>query len=129
MEFGGPDREAVGVRWNDLLGRLLDDIVGEAISVGPERTTGTDLAFWIVLPFLMRTTDDAVGDRDRLCFVEPDELYNLKEDPRETENVIDEHHEEAQRLSSMFGDYFRRAPSTIVKGIQGRYEMASGSVN
>ncbi len=60
---------------------------------------------------------------------EPDELYNLKEDPGETKNVIDEYHTEAQRLSSMFGDYFRRAPSTTVKGIQGRYEMASGSVD
>jgi len=60
---------------------------------------------------------------------EPDGLYNLIIDPRETKNVIDEHHEEAQRLSAMFGDYFRRAPAKVIKGIQGRYEMASGSVD
>lgn len=60
---------------------------------------------------------------------EPDELYNLKEDPRETKNLIDEYHGEAERLSSMFGDYFRRAPSRVIKGIQGQYEMSSGSVD
>jgi len=60
---------------------------------------------------------------------EPDELYNIKEDPRETKNLIDEYHEEAERLSSMFGDYFRRAPSKVIKGIQGQHEMASGSVD
>jgi len=60
---------------------------------------------------------------------EPDELYNLKDDPRETKNLIDEYSEEAIRLSAMFGDYFRRAPATVIKGIQGQYEMASSSVD
>ena len=27
-----------------------------------------------------------------------------------------------------FGNYFRRQPSRVVKGVQGRYEMGSGSV-
>jgi len=61
---------------------------------------------------------------------EPDELYNLIDDPRETKNLIDEHPEEAQRLASAFGSYFRRRGSgpVSVKGVQGKYEMASGSV-
>lgn len=59
---------------------------------------------------------------------EPDELYHLTEDLRETNNLIDDRHEQAQRLSAMFGSYFRRAPAKEIKGIQGRYEMASGSV-
>jgi choline-sulfatase len=59
---------------------------------------------------------------------ETDELYNLLDDPRETRNVIDEHHEEAQRLSARFGNYWRRQPTRFVKGVQGQYEVASGAV-
>jgi arylsulfatase A-like enzyme len=60
---------------------------------------------------------------------EPDELYNLDEDPREKNNLIDKYPEEAIRLSSMFGSYFRnRKTKRIVKGVQGKYEMGSGSV-
>ena len=59
---------------------------------------------------------------------QPDELYDLQKDWRETNNLIDQRHEEAKRLSSLFGDYFRRGPVRAVKGIQGQYEMASGSV-
>ncbi|MDP6119278.1 MAG: sulfatase [Planctomycetota bacterium] len=60
---------------------------------------------------------------------EPDELYNLVDDPRERENLIDEHHEVAQRLASDFGDYFRKIRSPVIKGIQGMYEMSSGTVS
>jgi len=60
---------------------------------------------------------------------EPDELYHLADDPRERTNLIDRHPEEATRLAARFGTYFRRArASGVVKGIQGRYEVASGSV-
>lgn len=62
---------------------------------------------------------------------EPDELYNLDEDPREARNLIDHHPQEAVRLASGFGSYFRKrgAGAKPVKGVQGRYEMASGSVD
>jgi arylsulfatase A-like enzyme len=59
---------------------------------------------------------------------EPDELYHLTEDPRETRNRIDENAEEAVRLAGKFGSLFKRQPSRVVKGIQGQYELASGSV-
>lgn len=60
---------------------------------------------------------------------EPDELYNLVDDPRERVNLIDEHPEEACRLAQAFGSVFRRgAPQAIVKGIQGKYELASGGI-
>ncbi len=59
---------------------------------------------------------------------EPDELYNLAEDPKEKVNLIDRHPEEAQRLSSLFGQYYRRADARAVKGIQGKYEVASGTL-
>jgi arylsulfatase A-like enzyme len=60
---------------------------------------------------------------------EPDELYHLLEDPGERTNLIDEYPEEARRLARMFGSYFRKGGAQVeVKGIQGKYEMASGSV-
>jgi arylsulfatase A-like enzyme len=59
---------------------------------------------------------------------EADELFNLADDPRETRNLVDDHPEEARRLASEFGPYFYRAPVREVKGLQGRYEMGSASV-
>ncbi len=60
---------------------------------------------------------------------EPDELYNLIDDPREQVNLIDQFPNEAVRLASSFGNYFRQqGGAAIVKGIQGKYEIASGSV-
>ncbi len=54
---------------------------------------------------------------------EPDELYDLQEDPGEARNLIDAHPEQAQRLAGMFGSLYalKGAP---VKGVQGRYEVA-----
>jgi len=59
---------------------------------------------------------------------EPDELYNIKEDPRETKNLIDDNHSEAIRLSSLYGAYFRRAPMGVIKGLQAQYELSSSSI-
>jgi arylsulfatase A-like enzyme len=60
---------------------------------------------------------------------EPDELYNLVEDPHERENLIDREPAEARRLAGAFGSYFRRGTAQVqVKGIQGKYELASGSI-
>ena len=59
----------------------------------------------------------------------PDELYNLLEDPRERNNLIDQQPNEAIHLASQFGNYFwRHGSATVVKGIQGKYELASGRV-
>lgn len=60
---------------------------------------------------------------------EPDELYNLVDDPRERINLIDQRPDEAVRLAGAFGSVFRRggAPAPV-KGVQGKYELASGSV-
>jgi arylsulfatase A-like enzyme len=61
---------------------------------------------------------------------EPDELYDLQADPRERTNLIDTHHDVAGRLAARFGPaYFRRqGPVASIKGVQGAYEVASGSV-
>jgi len=64
---------------------------------------------------------------------EPDELYNLREDPRERTNLIDQHPKEARRLARAFGSYFRLQVQRLdgqleVKGVQGRYELASSGI-
>jgi len=60
---------------------------------------------------------------------QPDELYNLVDDPYERTNLIDEYPDEARRLAMMFGSYFRRGGRMVqVKGIQGKYELASSSI-
>ena len=53
---------------------------------------------------------------------EPDELYNLMEDPKEQKNLIDEYPEEAARLASAFGPVYA-VSGPVIKGIQGRYEI------
>jgi len=58
---------------------------------------------------------------------QPDELYNLIKDPKEEINLVDEYPEEAERLWSLFGSYHRRVEGRTIKGLQGRYEVASGT--
>lgn len=54
---------------------------------------------------------------------QPDELYNLVEDPKERVNLIDERKDVALKLASYYGLYFHRSEKPwIVKGLQGRYE-------
>ena len=64
---------------------------------------------------------------------EPDELYNLLEDPRERNNRIDDYPAEALRLAAAFGSVYRTQLRTgvnaaTVKGHQGEYELSSGNV-
>jgi arylsulfatase A-like enzyme len=59
---------------------------------------------------------------------ECDELYDLESDFRETSNLIDKQRDTAEMLSSFYGGYFRRENIYEVKGIQGQYEMGSGSM-
>jgi len=54
---------------------------------------------------------------------QPDELYNLIEDPRETRNLIDERRDVALRLAAALGRHFFREPMAAVKGLQARYEL------
>ena len=61
------------------------------------------------------------------------ELYHLIEDPHERVNLIAECPDEARRLKHAFGTYFRlrnlpAVSQTQTKGVQGKYELASGSV-
>ncbi len=59
---------------------------------------------------------------------QPDELYNLLEDPQEQTNVLDRFPAEAQRLAGLFGSlYFGRQKPASVKGLQGKYEVAGSA--
>ncbi len=59
---------------------------------------------------------------------EPDELYNLRDDPLETRNLIDEYPDEARRLASQFGTIYAMAGKPV-KGLQGVYELAHTGIN
>ena len=55
---------------------------------------------------------------------EPDELYNLIEDPKERINLIDERKDIAKKLAIVFGKIFYKREVTVVKGLQGKYELS-----
>ena len=58
---------------------------------------------------------------------QPDELYNLVDDPGETRNLIDDRRDKAAMLSSYYGVYFHRSETPwVVRGLQGRYEASPG---
>jgi len=60
---------------------------------------------------------------------QPDELYNLAEDPGENKNLIDEEPDEARRLASAFGSYFKKQEQKFIKGLQGKYELSHTSLD
>jgi|ECHnycMinimDraft_1075156.scaffolds.fasta_scaffold00229_11 arylsulfatase A-like enzyme len=67
---------------------------------------------------------------------QPDELYDLTQDPKETRNLVDERPEEAKRLASYLGIFqntryrsvlggrVQGKGSIVIKGVQGRYEVS-----
>jgi len=55
---------------------------------------------------------------------QPDELYDLENDPKELHNLVDERPDVAKGLASAFGSYFRREGRGHVKGLQGKYELS-----
>jgi len=56
---------------------------------------------------------------------QPDELYDLAEDPRETKNLVDERRDIAAKLSSYYGLYFHKSGELqVIKGLQGKYEVS-----
>lgn len=70
-----------------------------------------------------RVVRDKVWSYIRRPEGQPDELYNLQDDPQERENLIDRFPQEAQRLAGMFGSLYA-LKGEAVKGIQGKYEVA-----
>jgi arylsulfatase A-like enzyme len=69
----------------------------------------------------------------RLSFIErptgePDELYDLGEDPREQRNIVETHREEAAWLARSFGRIYRSRRRRAT-GIQGKYELSSSGLD
>jgi len=58
---------------------------------------------------------------------QPDELYNLIEDPQEKVNLVDRYPDVARRLASSFGSLYA-VQVAEVKGIQGKYEVGGSAV-
>jgi len=92
---------------------------------------------WIVTGY-HESLHRCVRDKDWSFILRPEgdenELYNLKDDPGETRNLIDEHPEKAKELISYLGRYFslkakgmNRVLSQRLKSLQLQYEMSHTS--
>ncbi|RLF02838.1 MAG: sulfatase, partial [Thermoprotei archaeon] len=55
---------------------------------------------------------------------QPDELYNLVDDPKERINLIDERRDIALKLAAAFGKQFYRESVRVIKGLQAKYELS-----
>jgi arylsulfatase A-like enzyme len=137
----GARRSQALVQFHDVLPTLLD-LLGMANNTGsmhgrsfrPVLRGDADEHRQVVITGYHEAPDRCVRDRMwsyvRRPEGEPDELYNLIEDPRERHNLIDEYPGQARRLARAFGSYFRRGATQVeVKGVQGKYELASGGVD
>lgn len=132
------------VQFHDVLPTLLDllamtdnSISMHGRSFRPVLAGDTDDHRQLVITGYHEAADRCVRDQTWSYIQRPegesDELYDLNADPHERTNLIEQYPEEARRLSGAFGTYFRlrvqRGTSrSEVKGIQGKYELASGAV-
>ncbi len=60
---------------------------------------------------------------------EVDMLFDLENDPKERENLIDKYPDVAIELNKKFGNTFKGVVSQFIKGLQGKYEMGSASID
>lgn len=127
------------IAYPDVLPTVLD-----VLGLAKEATTMAGRSFRPVLEGQASAHRDAVvmgyheaGDRcirdHRWSYIlrpgdQPDELYDLQNDPRETENLVDRHPEVAAELVGRVSSLFFREDRGEIKGLQGRYEMASGAI-
>lgn len=136
----GARRTSAIVQFHDLLPTLLE-LLGlsdnasamHGASFAPVLSGDSDQHRSTIITGYYEATDRCIRDATWSYIARPDgevdELYNLVEDPHERVNLIDQYPQEARRLARAFGSYFRRgAPQVEVKGIQGKYELASGGI-
>jgi arylsulfatase A-like enzyme len=134
--YGGQRLDALA-SFHDVLPTLLDAIgLGNNLDTLPGRSLmplirgEVSAVRQAVISGYFAAPDRCIRDRVwsyiRRPEGEPDEPYNLQEDPKETVNLVDRYPQEAQRLAGMFGTLYalRGAP---VKGVQGKYEVAHTS--
>ena len=131
-EHGGQRLDAIS-QFQDVLPTILDAIgMGNTLetlhgrSLMPLIRGETDSIREAIVTGYHQAPDRCIRDKTwsyiRRPEGEPDELYNLIEDPQERRNQIDEHPEEAARLASTFGPIYA-VSGPVIKGIQGRYEV------
>jgi arylsulfatase A-like enzyme len=143
---GGQNARRTGaiVQFHDLLPTLLDLLemgnnttAMQGRSFLPVLRGDTDGHREVIVTGYHEATDRCVRDQTWSYVQRPageeDELYNLIEDPRERVNLIDQYPDEARRLANAFGGYFGLRGSQGIqfarpKGVQGKYELASGTV-
>ena len=74
------------------------------------------------------STHRCVRDKEWSFILRPkeqkDELYNLKEDPKEKNNLIDEYPEKAREMASKIAAYFRNPASKEPRALQQKYEIS-----
>jgi len=132
-QYGGQKLDALA-SFHDVLPTLLDTIgMGNNLDAFPgksllplARGQASEVRQAIISGYFGapdRCIRDKVWSYIRRPAEEPDELYNLREDPGEKTNLIDRYPEQAQRLASMFGSLYA-LKGEAVKGIQGKYEVA-----
>jgi len=132
-EYAGTRTDALA-SFHDVLPTVLDAIgMGNNLDALPGKTLmplirgEVDTVRDAVLCGYHAAPDRVVRDKEwsyiRRPDGQPDELYNLREDPQETNNLIDEVPEQAQRLAAAFGSLYA-LKGEPVKGIQGKYEVA-----
>jgi arylsulfatase A-like enzyme len=116
-----------------LLGMANNAMAMQGSSFLPVLRGDSDMHRQVIITGYYEAADRCVRDQTWSYVQRPegesDELYNLIEDPREHTNLIDQYPEEALRLARAFGSYFRHTGAQVeVKGIQGKYELASSGI-
>ncbi len=137
----GARRTGALIQFQDLLPTLLD-LIGQANNTDGmhgrsflpvlrgEADTHREAIITGYHEAVDRCIRDATWSYIRRPEGEPDELYYLRDDPREQHNLIDARLEEARRLAGLFGTFFHHGGAPVaVKGIQEKYEMSSGIVS
>ena len=138
LKGAGAHREAVA-QFHDYMGftNVAQDMHGQTLRSVVEGDSNT--ARDAVIVGYHEGVDRCIRDSKWSLIVRPegeqDELYDLEADPRERNNLILEHAEQAERLRSEFGAiYFGRGGALrrgghAFKGVQGKYEVASGAID
>jgi choline-sulfatase len=117
----------------DLLGMANNTLAMHGRSFVPVLQGDSDMHREAVITGYHEAADRCVRDATWSYVQRPqgegDELYNLVEDPKERTNLIGRFPDEARRLASAFGGFYRLGSvQEDWTGLQGRYELTSSGI-